>query len=426
MAWGWLGALVVGMSMAGATWLLRFAREVYHPWYARPGRLLLLLIATALTVGWGMARLGRWLPSGAHATRHPAQAWSVTLPVWIILTAGALWFAPAAAYLWVLPLAAAGVLLSIAPIRHAAIVRIASLIVLGVSASLWLREAHELSRFIVAIMGRLPIITPWFVYAAVLSVAGVMVVPPLLALVSAERPLRRPWLVTALILIALATALGAAYRAPAYTYEQPLRRHVRALQDTGAAGAIWEVASVEPGLDLAPGAPGVWVPTDGAAAPASIPWGRYGFPFVFRATGPSLGPAPASVTSFAVEPLTDGARMALSAVPREPGLTFTFILPAGAVPARSSLPGIIRLGRWTATFVAVPAEGIAWHASFGDTAAPLQDLRIAVTSARFPGATGWQGLPAWLPQDTAVWSSNATWVLLPQVVPAIAPVPPLR
>jgi hypothetical protein len=76
--------------------------------------------------------------------------------------------------------------------------------------------------------------------------------------------------------------------------------------------------------------------------------------------------------------------------------------------------------------VAVPAEGIAWHASFRTAPAILQNLRIAVTSSRFPGGTGWQGLPVWLPQDTAVWSSNATWVLPPQVVPAIAPVPPLR
>ena len=58
--------------------------------------------------------------------------------------------------------------------------------------------------------------------------------------------------------------------------------------------------------------------------------------------------------------------------------------------------------------------------------AAIQDVRVAVTSARFPGGSGWQGLPTWLPQDTAVWSSNATWVL-PQIRPgAIAPVPPLR
>ena len=65
IAWGWLGGLFVAIAMAGATWLLRFAREVYHPWYARPGRLLLLLIVSGIAVGWGMARAGP-LAAGAE------------------------------------------------------------------------------------------------------------------------------------------------------------------------------------------------------------------------------------------------------------------------------------------------------------------------------------------------------------------------
>jgi hypothetical protein len=56
----------------------------------------------------------------------------------------------------------------------------------------------------------------------------------------------------------------------------------------------------------------------------------------------------------------------------------------------------------------------------------LRETRIAVTAARLPGGTGWQGLPSWLPQDTAAWSASATWVLPATADPAIAPVPPLR
>ena len=119
-----------------------------------------------------MARAGRWLPARAHAARHPALAWSVTLPVWILLAAAALWFAPSAAYLWVLPLARGGPAALVVPVHNDRSVRVASLVVLAVSASLWLREAHDLSRFVVAIMGRLPIVTPSFVYAAMISVAG--------------------------------------------------------------------------------------------------------------------------------------------------------------------------------------------------------------------------------------------------------------
>ena len=186
------------------------------------------------------------------------------------------------------------------------------------------------------------------------------------------------------------------------------------------------MASVEPGLDLAPDAPGEWAPTDGGAASTSIPWGRYSFPFVFRAEGPSLGPAPAALGSFEIKPLTDGSQLSVSVIPREPGLLVTFVLPAGVTPARSSLPGAVRLGHWTATYVAIPAEGIAWEASLRAPPSSLNDVSVAVTSSRFPGGTGWQGLPAWLPQDRAVWSSNATWVLPHGQWGAIAPVPPLR
>ena len=424
--WGWLGGLFVAIGMAGATWMLRVAREVYHPWYARPGRLLLLLVVTGIAIGWGMARLGRWLPARSHPARHPALTWSVALPIWIALTAAALWFAPAAAYLWIVPLLTAGVLLSITPPQNDPLVRVASIVVLCVAGTMWLREATELSAFIVAIMGRLPIVTPFFVYAAVLSAAGIMVAPPFIAVVATARPLARPWAITTLVLLALAATFGAAYAAPAYTNEQPLRRYVRAMQDGDAPKAIWEVASVEPGLDLAPDAPGVWTPTDGGAAPASIPWGRYSFPFVFRAEGPPLGPAPATIGSFEIKPLTDGSQVSISVIPRQPGLLVTFVLPAGIMPARSSLPGTMRLGRWTATYVAVPMEGIAWEANLRATPASLEDVGVAVTSARFPGGAGWQGLPAWLPQDTAVWSSNVTWVLAPRAAGPIAPVPPLR
>ena len=123
MAWGWLGGIFVGASMAGATWLLRFGREVYHPWYAHPGRLFILLIVTGITIGWAMARLGRWLPARSHPARHPALTWSVALPIWIALAAACLWFAPSAAYLWVLPLLTAGILLSIVPPHNDALVR---------------------------------------------------------------------------------------------------------------------------------------------------------------------------------------------------------------------------------------------------------------------------------------------------------------
>jgi hypothetical protein len=426
LAWAWLGAGVTGAAMVIGTWLLRSSREVYHPWYAHPGRFFIFLILIGVLGAWGMARLGRWLPRRAHLERHPSLTWSATLPVWILLAGLALWFAPAAAYLFVLPLLAAGLLLAPLPIGHAGSIRVASLLVLAVGASLWLRETHDLARFLVTVMGRMSYVTPIAVYAVVLFMAGVILAPPLIGALAADRPLRRPWVVTALLLLATAVSGGAAYVAPPYTAEQPLRRFVRALQETGATDAVWEVASVEPGLDLGPGAPGGWMPT-AAGIPASVPWGRFAHPFAFRTTGPSLGTAPVAIAGFTVKPLQEGMQLTLSIVPKEPGLTVSFVLPSGVLPARSNLPGRERLGRWTATFVAPPAEGVAWEASFWNASEEqLRETRVAVTSSRLPGGSGWQSLPAWLPQDTAVWSASATWVVPATAGPAIAPVPPLR
>ena len=111
--------------------------------------------------------------------------------------------------------------------------------------------------------------------------------------------------------------------------------------------------------------------------------------------------------------------------PQAPGLTAAFVLPAGIQPARSNLPGSMWRGRWRATFVAVPAEGVTWRASFPKGKdASLGDTRAIVYSNRCPGGSGWQSLPAWLPQEHTVWAFTIAWVLSPPAV--IAPVPPLR
>ena len=424
LAWAALGAIVVVAAMVGVTWALRGAREVYHPWYASPDRLMLLLATTGATFGWSMTRLGAWLPPRAHGLRHPVVTWSVTLPIWIALTLGALWFAPAAAYLWTLPLLVAGALLLIVPSASATGIRMASLVVLAVTATLWLRDTVELFRFMVAVFGRLPIVTPVVAYGALLAAAGVMIVPPLVATAGAARPILRPSLVTAACLVAVVIAAALAYAAPAYTHDQSLRRYVRALQEPGGATATWEVASVEPGLDLASGAPGGWTPR-GDTPVASVPWGPLPHPFVFRTAGPPLGQAPVDVAGFTVHAVEGGSELTFSVIPRAPGLAMAFVLPQGVTPARSSLPGVLRQGRWTATYVAAPREGVVWRASFRDPPERLRDVRLAVTDFGFPGGGGWQRLPAWLPQDHVVWTATATWVVPAPPAP-LEPVPPLR
>ena len=417
--WTTLGALTTAAAMVGTAWALRASREVYHPWYARPDRMFLLLLCVGAAVAWGAGRAGAWLPPRVHGMRHPVVVWSLTLPVWVAISAAMLWLAPGAAFMWTLPLlAAAAPLMLVAPENDAA-VRVASVVALAVTATLWLRNVVELLRFVVAIFGRLPVITPVYVFPALILLAAIMITPPLVAAVATPRPLRRPSLLSAVLLLTIATAGGFAYAAPAYTFEQPLRRQVRALQEPGNPGATWEVGSVEPGLDLAPGSPAGWT-RQSASAPASVPWGRLPHPFVFRTIGPGLGPAPVDVAGLTITPVAAGYEVATTVVPKRGGLAVSFVLPAGLTPARSSLPGALRLGQWAAAFVAPTSEGLVWKASFARVdPARLREIRIAVTDPA-------PELPAWLPAERTVWAASATWVVPAAGLAPVEPVPPLR
>ena len=238
--WSAIGSLVAFGSMTFATWALREGRAVYHPWYARPGRLFLLLLVVGVLSAWSVSRAGRWLPARAHGWRHPLVVWSLALPIWIALAMAASFLAPSAAYLWGIPLLVAGVLFTLVPTRSEWAVRAASLLVLVVAGSFWLRDTAVLLRFLVATLGRLPIITPVFVFAALMTLCGLMLAPPLLGAFAATRRLLRPSVFTSLALACLAVTAAAAYRAPAYTADAPLRRVLRVLQ-TPDAPPTWEV-----------------------------------------------------------------------------------------------------------------------------------------------------------------------------------------
>jgi hypothetical protein len=419
VVWSTLTAAAIAGAMIGAVWLLRAAREVYHPWYSHPGRMFILMLTAGATAGWALARAGRLLPAGAHPPRHPAMTWSISLPVWLLATAAMVWFAPSAAYLWTWPLLVAGVVLAVVPPLRDGLMRAASVVVLAAAGTLWLREALELGQFMVAVLGRLPIITPVFVFPALACVVALVVAPPFIAAVAPSHALVRPSLVTALLLLATASAAALAYVAPAYTHERPLRRYARAFQEAAGTAAVWEVASVEPGVDLRDNAPAGFTRVDGTP-PSAAPWGRLAYPFVFRATAGSLGPPPAAVSTFTTTVLEQGSEAAITVVPHVPGVTIRFVLPPNLVPARSNLPGAVRAGRWTATFVAPPNDGVSWRASFSKTAPSALEAIVVVATMPW----GMQP-PSWLPQDLAVWSGGATWIL-PRPLPAVAPMPALR
>ena len=409
--WSLVGVIVVAAALVGGTWALRESRTVYHPWYAHPKYLFLMLLALGSAVGWGIVRIGALLPTRARAPRHPVLVWSLSLPLWIAAAAVLSVKAPGAGYMWTVPLLIAGAGLLIVQATNALAVRIVSLIVLTVAGSLWLRETTDLLTFMVAVLGRMSFITPVWIYAALMLACGIMIVPPFLATVSATRPLPRPSVVTTALLIAVVTTALLAYLAPAYTYAQPQRRYARVLVEPDASTATYEVASQEPGLDLDPSAPRGWYrATD--EPPGPLPFGRFQLPYVFRTTAPSPGPPPARVTACVIATTPAGSQIALTIVPQAPGLSVALILPDGVRPARSTLPGIVAGRNWRAAYVNVPMDGLIWQASFksGDEAR-LASTQAVVLSARFPGGTGWQGLPAWLPQEHAVWHLDVLWVL---------------
>lgn len=422
--WGIGGVLAVGGAMLGAAWGLRNASAVYHPWYAHPDRLFLLLLAAGTLAGWLVVRAGAILPGRAHGPRHPVLVWSVTLPLWVGLAGVTAAMAPAAGYLWTLPLLVIGAGLLAIPVSNVAAVRVVSVVALAVAGTVWLLDTVELLRFMVPLFGRLPIITPIYVYPAMMLACGAMVVPPLIACTAAVTPLVRPSLLTATLLVALAATVGFAYFAPAYTYAQPQRRSARVLVEPHAATATYEVASQEPGIDLDAGAPAGWYRATDAPT-ASVPVGRFPQPFVFRATAPAPGSAPAAVTEFSLKAVSAGTELTMTIVPSQPGLTALFVLPEGITPARSNFPGVVSRGRWRAGYLGVPPEGITWRASFKAGVEPrLPETRGAVISPRFPGGEGWQSLPAWLPQQNTVWDMDVFWIL--PAAPPIPPVPPLR
>jgi hypothetical protein len=422
--WSLIGAGAIAGVMIGGTWALRHAREVYHPWYAHPERLFAMLLAFGVLAGWLSVRAGVLLPRRAHGPRHPVLVWCIALPLWVVLAGVTAVAAPAAGYLWTVPLLIAGVGLLAVPVGSAPAIRAISVVVLAVAGTLWLHDTADLLRFMVAVFGRLPMITPIWVYPALMLTCGAMVTPPFIAAVAATEPLVRPSLITATLMVVVAITMGVAYAAPAYTFAQPQRRSARVMVEPDAATATYEVASQEPGVDLDAGAPPGWYrATD--IPQTSVPFGRYSLPYVFRTTAPTPGPAPATVTDFSLKQVAAGTEVTMTIVPNGPGLTTAFVLPEGVAPARSSLPGIISRGRWRAVYIGVPPEGVTWRASFkAGLESKLPLTRGLILSSRFPGGSGWQGLPAWLPQERAVWDLDIAWILAPSAV--IAPVPPLR
>jgi hypothetical protein len=129
------------------------------------------------------------------------------------------------------------------------------------------------------------------------------------------------------------------------------------------------------------------------------------------------------VTAFTLTPIAGGTELTMSVTPQAPGLTAIFVVPGKVAPARSNLPGGEQRGRWRAVYTAIPRDGVTWRAAFkAGLEATLPSASVVIVSSRFPGGTGWQSLPAWLPQQNTVWRLETMWVMKPAATIA----PPIR
>jgi hypothetical protein len=414
--WSVVGTAIAFGAMVAAAWLLRESRESFHPWYARPDRFFAFSVLMGVLGAWSVARVGAILPHRARGTRHPVLAWAIALPAWLLLAGIVSYSAPAAAYLFNIPLLLAAVLLLMTPLSGTRAVRLTSLAIFAIVASLWGWLLLHLLRFAVGHFGRMPIITPPWIYATLLFFGGVMLAPPAIAVITG-RALRRPGVATAVLLLAVVASGAYAYAAPAYTYEQPLRRSVMFVQDASTGKAYWQVGSTEPGLDLGVN-PGTWQPLE-EPLPGSVPIGRLRHPFVFSSPVPAVQDLPGRVT-MRTSRVGDSVQFTVSVTPAVRGLAASFVMPAQLVPIRPTLPGTARSGRWVSAFGAVPPEGVAFQALVHASDEPrLEDLRVMLHTSRLPGGSGWQGLLPWLPQDRVVWSSEARYIVQP--LPEVAP-----
>lgn len=410
-------ALSIG-AMIGASWLLRASREVFHPWYAQPLWLLLLLIAAGAAAPWYITRLIHLLPEGGRSLRAPAAVWALTLPIWAALAASIEYLAPAASHLWVVPLLAASVCCLVIPLSAAWLLRIASALIAFVSGVLWLRDALMLYQFMVALLGRLPVVTPYWLFPAFVAFVAVMVAPPIVAATAGA--IRGRLLQTAIgasLLLAIAVSMTFAYRADAYTPERPLRRLARYVHDVPVGQSTWEVTGNEPGLDLSLSAAEAakWRQVSREDARSMSPLiTPLNSPFMFRSEAPPIE-APvdvaASITSRGGE--TD---LEITIVPRQESLAATIVMPPGVEPLRANLAGrrVGMANRWRATFAAIPmTSGIAFRATVPAALAPKLSETVVIVNADRVGTPDQPRVPAWLPQTHTEWTVLGRWILQP-------------
>src|SRR6185295_4360200 len=208
---------------------------------------------------------------------------------------------------WPLLVASAAVILAR---RSPALLRCGSLVVFLVVWPLWLGKLAILIGFLVPLFGWLPSVMPFFVHPALVTAAGLVVAPPLLATLAGLRGSRVFVRRTSLALIVgLAGLIGVQYVSTPYTADRPMRRSVRYVQDDILHQAWWDVSSGEPAAGLEGRGPegAAWQAVDNGP-PASIGIARPTWPFAQRTPSAPLVTTPPATVRSTLSDAPDGRR----------------------------------------------------------------------------------------------------------------------
>ena len=410
---GWHGATaaLAFLAMIGCTWLLRTVRNELNPWYARPQWFLLWLVAAGLFAGWLMYLIRRRRETAV--VPRAASIWWTTLPLWLLLTIVLQSFAPLASYLVAMPLAAAGIGVLVAR-KWPVVMRVSSIVVLGIVALLWIDRLGQVVGFLFPLFGWLPIPPPVWLFPAAILLGALMLAPPLMTLLPSQTLAPKLAVgVTTLLLLCVAATGVAAYLSPAYTADRPARRIVRYIQDDVRGEAWWEIGSTEPTLEIDSSS------LDGASwqrasdqVPAAVPFTSINSPFRFRTTSSRMVNAPPATARGSLARAADGRSLFEVVVSGSEPFAARLVLPYAVTPVSSSLAGRVTAGRWTATYVAATPEGFTARLTF-DPLPPdaLNGAVVVVTVTGLPGGQGRLRLPDWLPQERAAWQARSHFVL---------------
>jgi hypothetical protein len=469
--WALIATGAVLGALVAAVWLVRTGRAELHPWFAAPWRLFAFMTMMVVTVSWLVRRLAAASPRHLRPDGSPLGVWFAALPAWAGLLIGSLIYAPAAAYLLFVPLlvllvfgapatwwaspviVAASGSRSAAPVgpsgptalgepvteptrgpstvvrareaspwRHTWPFRVASALVLLTTWTLWVPDVLTLLPFVVTLLGRMPVVTPTWAYPALLFFFGVVLWPPVLAVLVGRRRGRVTHGAAAGVLMVSLVVTGLlAYSAPAFTTERPQQRSAIFVDDRVRGTALWELYGNEPGVDIAAGGPAnvAWRLADRTAAPgADID------PKAFRFRGdvpPPTSPVPVTIVATLVRRAGD-VDVEIAVTPSSTDWnTVAFVLPESVVPTRTTLAGRTRAGRWQAWHTTVPIEGLTWRATIpaGQLAA-LERVEVWAARLSLPGAAPGQRVPAWLQAPHTAWMTQHLVFVRPEFAEATA------